>query len=491
MNNPAIPVSPSERFLLAIDRLLGRATRHNTALLISIFCGVVLVAIFVIRDIQSANADVNDIYTRSVQGLQRIGRLQYEAQETRRETLYALSTSDSNLQVEYADQSRVADQQVKDAIAEYGQHAKHPAELLLAGRLRRDWEAYLSVRDDVLSSILEGSTKEAVDLDLARGVPAFDLVRHDLDDVMALYDREASQRLSNVVVTSRRSSLRLVEILGFTLLLSFSAVWAIQRGRVLSTLELARLQMEFVASVSHELRTPLAVLRSASDNIADGLVTKPVDLQKYGAVLQDQSWRMSRLVDEILLFASTEDPKHAYVLRPVSIDQIVSSVLSVVDPVLRQKEFSLDTQIDSHLPPVMAEMNAVCQCLQNLIINAIKYSRDQRRVVLRATAAPATKETAPEVWISVIDEGLGMDRSELSRIFEPFYRSPKVIAAQIHGTGLGLALAKRIAEAMGGRLTVTSELGAGSTFTLHLNIATEEEMQRSATYAQPTASGIA
>src|SRR5207249_11317525 len=83
---------------------------------------------------------------------------------------------------------------------------------------------------------------------------------------------------------------------------------------------------------------------------------------------------------------------------------------------------------------------------------------------------------AKEVRFSVQDHGEGISASELQRIFEPFYRSPKVVAAQIHGTGLGLALAKRIAEALGGRISVVSELGVGSTFTLHLPAASAEEL---------------
>jgi signal transduction histidine kinase len=93
-----------------------------------------------------------------------------------------------------------------------------------------------------------------------------------------------------------------------------------------------------------------------------------------------------------------------------------------------------------------------------------------------------------EVRISIADRGIGIDPSELPRIFDPFYRSPRVNAAQIHGTGLGLSLAKRIAEAMGGRLSVVSELSAGSTFTLHLQIAKGEDMQTAAAASRPAAS---
>jgi signal transduction histidine kinase len=112
----------------------------------------------------------------------------------------------------------------------------------------------------------------------------------------------------------------------------------------------------------------------------------------------------------------------------------------------------------------MGDLAALSQVLQNLITNAIKYGGRGRWIGIRAHLAPRSRE----VQISVVDHGIGISRSDLAHIFEPFYRSPSVAAAQIHGTGLGLALAKSIAEAMGGRLSATSEPGEGSSFTLHL-----------------------
>jgi signal transduction histidine kinase len=471
------------------DRILTAASRYNSPVLLAlVFCAVAVVAAFVIRDLQAANAEAETMYAGSVHGLQRIGELQYDAQETRRATLYALTTSDSNLQVEYADQSRNADQRVKDAILEYTRQAKRPAEIALASRLSDDWGRYLRLRDEVLASILEGSTKEAVALDLSGGVPSFELVREDLNEVKTLYDQDASQRLANVVATSHRSALRVIGILGFTFLLSSAAVWAIQRSRMLSAIQLAKLQMEFVASVSHELRTPLAVLSSAADNIADGLVDGKAAIQKYGAVLQNQSRRMSGLVDEILLFASTEDGKNRYVLRPLSISQILSSVLASTEALAQGKGFVIAQQIDPDLPAVMGDLTAISQCLQNLIGNAVKYSGDNRWISLRAAVHSSERGGEPEVCISVADRGIGIERSELGRIFDPFYRSPRVNEAQIHGTGLGLSLAKRIAEAMGGRLSVVSELSTGSTFTLHLRIAKGEDPSAAPAASRPASS---
>src|SRR5664279_2852863 len=317
------------RLVPFLDRILTAASRHNAAfLLFLVCCGVALIGAFVIRDLQAANDEALRTYSSIARGLQHIGELQYEAQETRRATLYALTTSDSNLQVEYADQSRNADQRVKDGIAEYGSHAKHKEEIVLADRLGRDWTSYLSVRDEVLASILEGSTKEAVSLDLSGGVPAFERVRSDLIEVKRLYGEDADRTQANLAASARRSTWRLVGIHSFTLLLSGAAVWAIQRSRMLSAIQLAKLQMEFVASVSHELRTPLAVLNSAADNIADGLVVGKAALKKYGSILQHQSRSMGQLVDEILLFASTEDGTNNYELQPLEVSTIIESIVN-------------------------------------------------------------------------------------------------------------------------------------------------------------------
>src|SRR5947209_12169130 len=148
-----------------VSNLLSR--NSYTLLLLLVFGVEVGVGIFVIRDLRTANVEAQRMYEGSVLGFRRIGELQYEAQETRRSTLYALTTNDSNLQVEYADQSRRADRHVSDGIAEYLKRARIPSEVEVGKRLRDDWSAYLRIRDEVLASILEGSTREAVELDIA------------------------------------------------------------------------------------------------------------------------------------------------------------------------------------------------------------------------------------------------------------------------------------------------------------------------------------
>src|SRR5712664_672652 len=194
----------SYRLVAALDRALGATSRYYNVFVLAflIFCTAAAVGFWGIRDLQKANSDARNIYVVSVHGLQQLGDLQYDAQETRRATLYALTTNDSNLQVGYADQSRGADRHVTQGIAEYRQHASLPAELVLGEKLNRDWSSYLKVRDEVLASILEGSIKEAVNLDLSAGAPSFERVRLDLNEVKRLYDAGASQRLANVEATS-------------------------------------------------------------------------------------------------------------------------------------------------------------------------------------------------------------------------------------------------------------------------------------------------
>jgi len=455
--------------------LVGRHT--SSLLMFMVLCVVLAVGAFMIGDLHTASVQVQKMYAGAVQGLRRIGELQYEAQETRRATLYALTTNDSNLQVEYADQSRAADELVTEGIARYRAEARAPREIELSKRLQADWSAYLKMRDEVLASILEGSTKEAVDMDLSGGVPSFERVRQDLEEVKRLYDEQASDQLALVDASSRRSVIRLVGVLSFTLLFASASVWAIQRSKMLNAVRLAKLQMDFVASVSHELRTPLAVICASAQNIADGVVDQKEQLAKYGSVIRHHSTQLTELVNQILQFAATHEGRNRYVLRPVEVGAMIAAVLTNTRELAEQAGCVVEQHIAEDVPPVMADFGAACQCLQNLVVNALKYGGKNPAVAVRVATLAGDHGKPEEVWISVEDHGLGIDPAELKQIFEPFYRSPVVTAAQIHGTGLGLPLAKSIAEAMGGRISVISKPGVGSRFTLHLPVAHSLQIQ--------------
>ncbi len=228
---------------------------------------------------------------------------------------------------------------------------------------------------------------------------------------------------------------------------------------------LAQLQMDFVTAVSHELRTPLTVIISGADNICNGVVGSSQQMAQYGSVIGNQARQLFGLVERILLFAASRQGRLRYNLRPVAVHEVIDATLAGVARLIEAGQVAVECDIDEGLPEIIADASAVSQCLQNLITNALKYGNEKRWLGIRARLH-ARASGGDEVEISVADRGAGIDEKDLRHIFEPFYRSASVRAAQIHGTGLGLALSKSIAEAMNGRLEVSSVVGAGSTFSL-------------------------
>lgn len=229
---------------------------------------------------------------------------------------------------------------------------------------------------------------------------------------------------------------------------------------------LALLQMDFVVGVSHELRTPVAAILSISENIVDGVVVDEKQLLRYGGMIRNQAKRLHHLVEQVLRFAAVHRRTTSYTIRRLEIADVVDEVLENMSTFIAASGFAVERKLDPGIPPVDADFGVLSQCLQNLISNSIKYGGDSKWIGIRATAN--NRGTTQEISVTVEDRGIGIDPGELKHIFEPFYRSPKVMESPVPGTGLGLSLARSFAEAMGGWLTVTSEPGKGSAFTIHL-----------------------
>ncbi len=226
--------------------------------------------------------------------------------------------------------------------------------------------------------------------------------------------------------------------------------------------ELARRQMEFIAGVTHELRTPLAVLRSAGDNLADGVVHDPEQIKRYGELVRSEGRRLSDMVEQVLEFAGIESGRRGLPLHPVAIAPLLREVISSSAPLIHEGGIALELDIPEALPPIAGDEQALRRVFQNLIDNAIKYGGEGRWIRVSAC------DGGSEVRITVADRGIGIPTAERARVFEPFYRTADVIAAQIQGAGLGLSLVKRIVEAHGGHVTVNGVAAAGTEFTVHL-----------------------
>jgi signal transduction histidine kinase len=238
---------------------------------------------------------------------------------------------------------------------------------------------------------------------------------------------------------------------------------------------LAQMQMDFVTAVSHELRTPLTVIISGADNICNGVVETGQQMVRYGSVIGQQARQLFGLVERILLFAATRQGGLRYNLRPLQVQEVIDAALASTAGLIEAGHFTVECDIKDELPQVVGDASALSQCLQNLITNALKYGgglqgasqREECWIGIRARARERGS-AGKEVEISVSDRGIGISDADLPHIFEPFYRSPSVKTAQIHGTGLGLPLSQSIVEAMNGRLAVESVPGRGSTFTLYV-----------------------
>ncbi|HZS48034.1 MAG TPA: ATP-binding protein [Blastocatellia bacterium] len=220
--------------------------------------GLTLVAIIVlgsvlleVRDLLQAERDVEQIYNGSIGGLDLIGDLQYETQEARRLVQYALTTQDTNLQVEYVDQARNQDKVIQNNLDNQRATAVSQQHLQARTRFEKDWKAYLEVRDDVIDSILTGSIKEATRRDLHDGVPAFDKVRKDLEEIKNLYKQDAGRQVLMVQGSFNRSIRNLIIFLLVTVVLAGFVLRMVQKTQILQALRRSEARLhEVIESIN-------------------------------------------------------------------------------------------------------------------------------------------------------------------------------------------------------------------------------------------------
>lgn len=226
----------------------------------------------------------------------------------------------------------------------------------------------------------------------------------------------------------------------------------------------SKLRSQFVSSVTHELKTPLTSIRMMAETLQLGRVADEATQAEYLETITNECERLSRLVDDVLLFSKTEQGKKTYRRRPTHMEDLVNDTVRALEYPLRREGFRLHTRVENPLPLVQADADALQQALLNLLSNAMKYSGDSRDIDLDVQREDG------QLVLRVTDYGLGIPREEQGRIFEKFYRVPTPENQLIPGTGLGLALVTQIAKAHGGQVRVASTPGKGSTFSLFLPV---------------------
>jgi two-component system sensor histidine kinase SenX3 len=268
--------------------------------------------------------------------------------------------------------------------------------------------------------------------------------------------------LGAVVASARRKNLAIS--FGILLLMALSIAMILISTR--RAKRLAQQQIEFVAGVSHELRTPLAVIRSAGENLADGVIDKSEQVKRYGQLIASEGRRLTEMVEQILEFSGIQRGRKNYELCPVVLADVIENAINACRHFIEEGGFEIRKEITDDSPVVLADEAALSRSIQNLLTNAMKYSGDNRIIEIQAKNQTGNK--ASEALITISDKGLGIAPDELPHIFEPFYRGSEASAAQIHGNGLGLSLVKNIIEAHNGKVSVSSTPGKGSAFTIHL-----------------------
>ncbi|WP_127483800.1 cell wall metabolism sensor histidine kinase WalK [Paenibacillus ehimensis] len=233
--------------------------------------------------------------------------------------------------------------------------------------------------------------------------------------------------------------------------------------------KLEQARREFVANVSHELRTPLTTIKSYLEALEDGALEEPQLAGKFVSVARNETERMIRLVTDLLQL-SRLDSKQAIISKETTdVTEMLEEVADRFSFQLEQRMIAIEIDVEEHVDEIMLDRDRIDQVLDNLVSNAIKYTPEGGHIRIHAgRREPAVLE------ICVQDDGIGIPRKDLTRIFERFYRVDKARSRSMGGTGLGLSIAREIVKAHGGTIQLESELGQGTRVTFTLPYQQEE-----------------
>ncbi|HEY2155039.1 MAG TPA: ATP-binding protein, partial [Isosphaeraceae bacterium] len=227
---------------------------------------------------------------------------------------------------------------------------------------------------------------------------------------------------------------------------------------------LERMRQDFVANVSHELKTPLAAIKAYTETLLDWALHDDEVNVRFLHRIEEQAERLERLILDLLDLARLDAGMGVLEPAPIAVGPAVRLCVESVRARAQAKGQALALDLGSldDNTTVVADEEAIRQILDNLLDNAVKYTPEGGWVRVACSATPE------EISIEVADSGIGIPRADLPRVFERFYRVDKARSRELGGTGLGLAIVKHLIQAIGGTITVTSRLGEGTQFTIHL-----------------------
>jgi signal transduction histidine kinase len=248
-----------------------------------------------------------------------------------------------------------------------------------------------------------------------------------------------------------------------TLLVMMVLIGLAMTGRVIRReVELGRLQNDFIAAVSHEFKSPLTSIRLLMERIRSGRLTTSTATSEYYAAIDRETKRLERLVHSLLEAQQIQAGHRHYSFARASIVEIVETAINGLRPQAEAKHIGLKAQTEDGIPELQLDTMAMTEAVENLLDNAIKYSPPS------STVTVAVRAIENQVCVDVCDQGIGIERHDLPRIFEKFYRGRRGDQQDVKGAGLGLTLVKATVEAHGGVVGATSTAGKGSRFSVRL-----------------------
>lgn len=237
--------------------------------------------------------------------------------------------------------------------------------------------------------------------------------------------------------------------------------------------QLAELQLNFVAGVSHELRTPLTVIRTAAYNLRGRVAANPAQVERYGMLIQDESEKLTALVEQVLRFSSARAGHAVGERSPVAVEGVIEESLHGRRLGGAGSRIVVEKNLEVGLPLVMGDELALKHAIQNLLDNAVKYGTGNSEWI-GVSARKVSDASGDAVEVRIADRGPGIPAEEQGDIFNAFFRGRRAQQDQIHGTGLGLNLVKKIVEAHEGVIRVESEPGRGAVFIIRIPAAPAE-----------------
>src|SRR5438105_1486750 len=296
--------------------------------------------------------------------------------------------------------------------------------------------------------------------DGAVGAPLLESVRHaTLDRLIAETLRTGKPMQSELMLTDSKTNERHVEVSAVPMKddadVTTGAVVLFHDITELKRID--QIRRDFVANVSHELRTPLSILRGYIETLLDNPKTPREELARILQIMERHSKRLGLLVDDLLSLAQLESSSANLEIGEVHLRELFDNVIRDWKQKLAKKNLTVIVDLAPDMPPIRADETRLQEVLYNLLENAVNYSPENGEIRLQAA------RRGSEIVVSVSDNGIGISKGDLPRIFERFYRADKARGRELGGTGLGLAIVKHIVQLHGGRPEADSEPGQGTT----------------------------